>query len=90
MGAPRPLTVEAIFAHGPLIGHPPDGLTWSPDGKQIAYAWQEIHEGNRDDMDTKETTSTLIVCDPEGKNQKTIASEKGKGFEITIDSISWR
>jgi dipeptidyl-peptidase-4 len=35
--AAKPLTVEAIFAHGPLIGHPPEGLTWSPDGKHLTY-----------------------------------------------------
>ena len=33
----KPLTVEAIFAHGPLIGHPPEELTWSPDGKHLTY-----------------------------------------------------
>jgi dipeptidyl-peptidase-4 len=33
----KPLTVEAIYAHGPLIGHPPDELTWSPDGKHLTY-----------------------------------------------------
>jgi dipeptidyl-peptidase-4 len=33
----KPLTVEAIFAHGPLIGIPPDELTWSPDGKHLTY-----------------------------------------------------
>jgi dipeptidyl-peptidase-4 len=33
----KPLTVEAIFAHGPLIGHPPDELTWSPDGKHLTF-----------------------------------------------------
>ena len=33
----KPLTVEAIYAHGPLIGTPPKGLTWSPDGKHISY-----------------------------------------------------
>jgi dipeptidyl-peptidase-4 len=33
----KPLTVEAIYAHGPLIGHPPSGLTWSPDGKHLSY-----------------------------------------------------
>ncbi|SPE28942.1 Dipeptidyl peptidase IV [Candidatus Sulfotelmatomonas gaucii] len=33
----KPLTVEAIFAHGPLIGHPPDELTWSPDRKHLTY-----------------------------------------------------
>ncbi len=33
----KPLTVEAIFAHGPLIGNPPGELTWSPDGKHLTY-----------------------------------------------------
>src|ERR1700677_4345958 len=33
----KPLTVETIFAHGPLIGEPPDQLTWSPDGKHLTY-----------------------------------------------------
>jgi dipeptidyl-peptidase-4 len=31
------LTVEKIFAHGPLIGAPPSGLTWSPDGEHLTY-----------------------------------------------------
>jgi dipeptidyl-peptidase-4 len=33
----KPLTVDAIFAHGPLIGTPPEGLTWSPDAKHLTY-----------------------------------------------------
>ena len=33
----KPLTVEAIYAHGPLIGTPPDQLTWSPDGRHLTY-----------------------------------------------------
>ena len=33
----KPLTVEAIFSHGPLIGTPPEDLTWSPDGKHLTY-----------------------------------------------------
>ena len=33
----KPLTVGAIFAHGPLIGTPPTGLAWSPDGKHLTY-----------------------------------------------------
>ncbi len=33
----KPLTVDAIFAHGPLIGEPPDQLAWSPDGKHLTY-----------------------------------------------------
>ena len=33
----KPLTVEAIYAHGPLVGTPPKGLTWSPDGQHLTY-----------------------------------------------------
>ena len=33
----RTLTIDALFAHGPLIGQPPSQLTWSPDGKHLTY-----------------------------------------------------
>jgi dipeptidyl-peptidase-4 len=33
----KSLSVDAIYAHGPLIGHPPEGLTWSPDAKHLTY-----------------------------------------------------
>jgi len=33
----KPLTVEAIFGHGSLIGHEPDEFAWSPDGKRATY-----------------------------------------------------
>jgi dipeptidyl-peptidase-4 len=32
-----PLTVERIYAHGPLIGSLPEGISWSPDGKHLSY-----------------------------------------------------
>ena len=35
--AKKPLTVEAIFSHGHLIGDPPEDLTWSPNGKHLTY-----------------------------------------------------
>jgi len=35
--AAKPLTVETIYGHGPLIGRPPDELTWSPDGRHLTY-----------------------------------------------------
>ncbi len=33
----KPLSVESIFAHGPLIGELPEEFTWSPDGKHLTY-----------------------------------------------------
>ncbi len=33
----KPLTVEAIYAHGSPIGDPPGELAWSPDSKHLTY-----------------------------------------------------
>jgi dipeptidyl-peptidase-4 len=35
--ATKALTVEEIYAHGDPAGTPPEGLTWSPDGKHLTY-----------------------------------------------------
>ncbi len=43
----KPLTVEAIFAHGPLIGNLPEDLAWSPDGRHLTY----IDSGQLIDLD---------------------------------------
>jgi dipeptidyl-peptidase-4 len=46
------LTVEAIYGHGPLIGTPPEGLAWSPDGKHLTFMavgeLSEIEPGSDD------------------------------------------
>jgi dipeptidyl-peptidase-4 len=55
--APKPLTVEAIFAHGPLIGTPPEGLTWSPDGRHLTY----IDGGELVDLDPATAKSHVLV-----------------------------
>jgi len=39
--------VEAIYAHGPLIGSPPDEVNWSPDGKHLTY----LDDGELVDLD---------------------------------------
>jgi dipeptidyl-peptidase 4 len=36
-GPAVPLTVEKIFAHGPLIGQLPEDVEWSPDGQHLSY-----------------------------------------------------
>ena len=33
----KPLTVEAIFGHGSIVGKPPEGIAWSPDGQHLSY-----------------------------------------------------
>ena len=67
------------------------GYCWSPDGKRIAYAWRTVHEGKPEEIANKETESRLVVCDPNGKNAKTIASEKADSpWAITIGRVDWR
>ncbi|HME57018.1 MAG TPA: hypothetical protein VKF63_01675, partial [Terracidiphilus sp.] len=48
----KPLTVEAIYGHGPLIGMQPEGMAWSPDGKHLTFMsvgeLSEIEPGSDD------------------------------------------
>ncbi len=53
----KPLTVEAIYAHEPLIGHPPDELAWSPDGKHLTY----LDGGELVDMDPASGQAHVLV-----------------------------
>jgi len=56
-GTPQPLTVDAIFGHGSLAGHPPDGLAWSPDGKHLSY----LDSGELVDLDAATAQSHVLV-----------------------------
>ena len=53
----KPLTVEAIFLHGPIVGHPPEELTWSPDGKHLTY----IDSGELIDIDPATARPHILV-----------------------------
>jgi dipeptidyl-peptidase 4 len=55
--AQKPLTVAAIFGHGPLIGHPPEGLAWSPDAKHLTY----LDGGELMDMDLATSKAHVLV-----------------------------
>ncbi|MBN9521547.1 sigma-70 family RNA polymerase sigma factor [bacterium] len=67
------------------------GFCWSPDGKRVAYIWREVHDDMKEDIRNKETFSHLVVCDSDGKNAKTIASEKGPTPRAeTIGEVTWR
>jgi dipeptidyl-peptidase-4 len=72
----KPLTVEAIYAHGPLIGHPPEGLTWSPDGKHLTY----MKDGGLADVDSATGKAEVLV------SRDKLASFSGaKGSETDRD-----
>jgi hypothetical protein len=80
----------APVADVPLNGEL-QGFCWAPDGKQIAYTWREVHEGDPKVLAKKETESHLVTCDPDGKNQKTVLSDRGAGqYEMTLGGVDWR
>lgn len=73
------------------------GIAWSPDGKKIAYAWKELHEKalEKDTISGKdadiETEAFLIVADADGRNGKTIATDKCRFWtNMIFGAIDWR
>ena len=56
----KPLTVEQIFAHGSLVGNPPDELTWSPDGNHLTY----LDGGELIDLDPGTGKPHVLVSHP--------------------------
>ena len=53
----RPLTVEALMGHGSLLGTPPSGLTWSPDGKHLTY----LEAGELMELDSATAKGKVLV-----------------------------
>ncbi len=67
------------------------GLCWSPDGTKIAYTWRQLHEGTTEERIRKETEWHLVVADPDGRNPRTILSEKVAGqWADGLGSPDWR
>lgn len=72
----KPLTVEAIYGHGPLIGTTPAGLAWSPDGKHLTY----MVAGELVEMEPGSAEAYVVV------NRAKFASLTGaKGSEMDRD-----
>ncbi len=72
---PQPLTVEAIFAHGPLIGHPPEELAWPPDGRLLTY----LEDGELMSLDPGTGKQSVLV------SQAKLASLLGNASETDRD-----
>lgn len=73
------------------------GVAWSPDGKRIAYVWKQLHEEllKNDTIRLEEgriaTEAFVVIADPDGKNSKTIASEKGTyAINPILGELDWR
>ena len=73
------------------------GVTWSPDGRRVAYTWTQLHAEvvKKDELkveDTEiETGAFLVVADADGKNAKTVSSAKDPwALKLIFGSIDWR
>src|SRR5262249_46627442 len=80
--------IEGLPETGIFQGH-----AWSPDGTKIAYAWWEYDRSNLGRPGAVVTTSEsrIVVCDPDGKNAKTIVTSslrRGQGVPLML--IDWR
>ena len=51
------LTVEGIFARGPIAGEPPQQLTWSPNGKHLTY----IESGQMVEVDAATGRTHVLI-----------------------------
>jgi RNA polymerase sigma factor (sigma-70 family) len=73
------------------------GIAWSPDGQRIAYTWRQLHEDvyKKDTIEVKdiqfETEGFLMIADADGKNAKTIITDKvSNAINPILGTIDWR
>jgi Tol biopolymer transport system component len=74
------------------------GVAWSPDGTRVAYTWWQLHADllkkwdmlNPNELATP-TEAFLVVADADGRNAKTIASDRANQVTQPIwGSVDWR
>ncbi|HEX4612370.1 MAG TPA: hypothetical protein VH092_29520, partial [Urbifossiella sp.] len=77
--------IEGLPLNGEFLG-----ACWSPDGRQIAYSWR-LQPGRQAGAAPQETESHLTVADADGKNARTILTEKAVNAEvIVLGDPDWR
>jgi RNA polymerase sigma factor (sigma-70 family) len=72
-------------------------VAWSPDGNRVAYTWCQLHPEvlKKETLSVNDvavqTESFLIIADADGKNAKTVASDRSdQAMNAIYGSIDWR
>jgi hypothetical protein len=98
----RPYVLDvATKVRTPLADFPENGqaigVCWSPDGKRVAYTWTQLHaellaKDRISGEDARiETESFLMVADADGRNAKTIATDKAAfSGNQSLGRVDWR
>ncbi len=93
-----PLTLERLYALPRLIGTAPTGFAWSPDGRQLAFLWNDEGTNFRDvwvlDIGSDRPRRVTALPRPRGgsptdealaRREADVAAERDEG----IDSVAW-
>jgi Tol biopolymer transport system component len=88
--ASNKFTSEALYSHPMIVGTPPSGLTWAPDGKKLAFLWNDAGNRFKDlyvtDLSGKITRLTDLKGMPRSERASDSRTEQEKIDEITLDS----
>jgi Tol biopolymer transport system component len=73
------------------------GVAWSPDGKQVAYTWTQLHADvlKKDTLVPADwsilTEAFVVIADVDGKNAKTVTSDRSnQALNPIYGALDWR
>ncbi len=87
--AQEPFTIEALYGHPSIVGTTPSSPVWSPDGRTVAFLWNEDGNRFRDlylaDLSGRITRLTDLINLPRNEREDDQREEWQKREEIELD-----
>ena len=79
------LSIEQLYQHRSLVGTPPEGYSWSADGRRVLFLWNDEGRAFRDiwvhSLDTGERTRLTTFGQAEGAESE----RRGIGEAVFLD-----